>query len=361
MSDLDHKRKPEPSTDRQSSHVAKRRKVSKQEERLVKLLKQLDYTLKSAAILLDSTNERFTPPTLLKLRINRSIPQAISFVLEFEEPLYSPTLLKAFSTSLCLPTEYEGLEQGMSLSIHFSDTEFQPEERNELETFIELANNTLAAIVPIYSALLKAANTPPPPSLYAQHAVWGEWQQKETAILCLRPSGKQGLALSLLHDIFRHFQLQARTPISSNGPHAAAAMCAAYNLCQQMGDSFINEEARTEAFESCVKSLFPESVWHHQHLMEAESEGHFGYFDASYSIGGILRIIREDNIEPGDGGDSYMQSARDYQLYISNLREKKDPFLMHGAPTFLLCVFGILPLLLSGLCLLTLSKDRSSL
>jgi len=241
------------------------------------------------------------------------------------------------------------LNEVCSFLYTFSDTEFQLDEQIQLKFSIERVNKTLGAIVPIYGALLKAANAPPPPSLYAQHPVWGEWQQKETAILCLRPSDKQGLSLSVLHDIFRQFQVHARTSISSDGPHAAAAIRAAFCLCEQMGDSFVNEKARTKAFDSCVKSLFPESVWHHQRLMEAETESYFGYFDASYWSEGILRIVREDKIEPGDGGDSYMQTARDYQLYISSLREKRDPFLMQGAPTFLLCVFGILPLPLSGL------------
>jgi hypothetical protein len=71
-------------------------------------------------------------------------------------------LVRAFSSPVPLPTNYEGLEPGMiPLSIHFSFTEVQSDEQNELQVFIELANHTLATIVSIYGALLKAANAPP--------------------------------------------------------------------------------------------------------------------------------------------------------------------------------------------------------
>ena len=50
-------------------------------------------------------------------------------------------------------------------------------------------------------------------------------------------------------------------------------------------------------------------------------------------------------MEPCDGGDVYMQIARDFQLYVSHLREnseKKDLILKDGAPIFLLCISGML-------------------
>jgi len=67
------------------------------------------------------------------------------------------------------------------------------------------------------------------------------------------------------------------------------------------------------------------------------------FSNASYSINGVWCIIREDKKEPGNGGDGYMQIARDFQLYVSQLREKIDLVLEDGAPKFL-CIFGMLPL-----------------
>lgn len=117
-----------------------------------------------------------------------------------------------------------------------------------------------------------------------------------------------------------------------------------------MGEAFSEEEApsRTMAFDSCVSSLF--SKYHVPHEMQTLSKGNSRFVNDSYSINGILCIIREDK-EPGDGGDAYMQIARDFQLYVSHLLKKEDLILEDGAPTFLLCISGMLPIHLPRLCI----------
>jgi hypothetical protein len=212
---------------------------------------------------------------------------------------------------------------------------------------IETINVIFRSIAPVYSSLMDAANAYPPPSDYAHHSVWSEWQEDDTAILCLRPTDKQGLSLTVLHDVFRQFQVQARTSIS-NETYGIHAMQSALRLCEQMGDAFSEEEApsRTMAFDSCVSSLF--SKYHVPHEMQTLSN--FGFLNDSYSVNGILCIIREDK-EPGDGGDAYMQIARDFQLYVSHLLKEEDPILEDGAPIFLLCITGMLPIHLPRLCI----------
>jgi hypothetical protein len=130
-------------------------------------------------------------------------------------------------------------------------------------------------------------------------------------------------------------------------------MQAVVNLCEEMGNGFVNEKARTEAFESCVASLFPEYVWKQNYYVHPSNELHGGYFDAAYPhTSRALFMIREDKLEPVEGGDVYMQIARDYQLYVSDLHTKNAPILEAGAPTFLLCIAGMLPILLSCFALM---------
>jgi hypothetical protein len=235
--------------------------------------------------------------------VQHIIPSVICSVRNGDS--YSPPFLKYFSSPLALPTEsaYHGLDKGTFLSAHFSTTEFRSAGKIHLEVAIETIN--VRSIAPVYSSLMDAANAYPPPSDYAHHSVWSEWQGDDTAILCLRPTDLP------LHDVFRQFQVQARTSIS-NETYGIHAMQSALRLCEQMGDAFSEEEApsRTMAFDSCVSSLF--SKYHVPHEMQTLSKGNFGFLNDSYSINGILCIIREDN-----GGDAYMQIARDFQLCFS--------------------------------------------
>ena len=62
------------------------------------------------------------------------------------------------------------------------------------------------------------------------NSVWSEWQENDTAIL------------TVLHDVFRQFQVQARISIS-NDTYGVHAMQSALRLCEQMGDAFSEEEA----------------------------------------------------------------------------------------------------------------------
>lgn len=118
-------------------------------------------------------------------------------------------------------------------------------------------------------------------------------------------------------------------------------MQAAFRLSEQIGNVFSEEEApsRTIVFDNCVASLFSE----YDEMQTPNKDGP-DFLNASYSIDGILCIIREDKMEPGDDGDAYMQIARDFQLYVSYLQKKKDPQILEdGAPTFLRCISGTPP------------------
>jgi len=351
MGDSTYRKHPMQLSDSTSNPRPKRRKYeSKQRETLVQLLDQLEKSAKAAVFILDNygLEGRFGD---LRDEVKHIIPSAIRSVRNGDS--YSPPFLKYFSSPLALPTEsdYHGLDEGKFFSAHLSSsTEFRSAGKIHLQVAIETINVVFRSIALVYSSLMDAANAYPPPSDYAYHSVWSEWQEKDTAILCLRPTDKQGLSLTVLHDVFRQFQLQARTSIS-NETYGVHAMQSALRLCEQMGDAFSEEEApsRTMVFDSCVSSLF--SRYHVPHEMQTPSSDNPGFLNDSYSINGILCIIREDKKEPGDGGDAYMQIARDFQLYISHLLKKQDPILEDGAPTFLLCISGMISLHFPRLCI----------
>ena len=85
-----------------------------------------------------------------------------------------------------------GVRSYLQLSAHVFNTEFQSAAHIHLELAIETINDIFRSIVPVYCSLMEAAKTYPAPWDYAHYSVWSEWQKDDTAILCLRPTDKQG-------------------------------------------------------------------------------------------------------------------------------------------------------------------------
>ncbi|KAG9042544.1 hypothetical protein FS837_010740 [Tulasnella sp. UAMH 9824] len=213
--------------------------------------------------------------------------------------------------------------------------------------WVNLANSRIKELVTLYQHHLELENAIPPPSLYARHSIWVDWQKKEDAILCFRPSGKQGLPLCVLDDVFREFQHQATAPLPLTDD-AAQAMSAAYNLCHAMPDHFAKENDRSKAFDKCLKPIFPLKSWHAQVPIDPETERHEAKVDRTYELDGMILIIREDKLESGTGYDVYMQIARDYQLFVKKTNEDDPARVKQGAPVFLLCLLGPMLLICGG-------------
>jgi hypothetical protein len=78
--------------------------------------------------------------------------------------------------------------------------------------------------------------------------------------------------------------------------------------------------------------------------LKAKGERHSGIVDVALSVPKVYVSMREFKGEVGGSGDLYMQIVRGYELAVKVLRENPDPaaqnFLKHGAPMFLLCVYG---------------------
>jgi hypothetical protein len=126
-----------------------------------------------------------------------------------------------------------------------------------------------------------------------------------------------------------------------------------------MGDSFSSKDndsdcsvspqlpdykhnARVLKFDDCVRGAldqFEKSV-----PLKAKTELHSGIVDGALSVLKVYVSMREFKGEVGGGGDPYMQIVRGYDLAVKVLQENPglsaQNFLKHGAPMFLLCVYG---------------------
>ncbi|KAF4562916.1 hypothetical protein EYR36_003349 [Pleurotus pulmonarius] len=152
------------------------------------------------------------------------------------------------------------------------------------------------------------------------------------------PTAQRGLPLPTLHDVFREFIIRADSPLPQC-PIATAALRAADSLCGSMGDAF-DESARSQAFDRCTYELF--GPWQSQHHLAPPSEACSGYVHRTLeSTARTIITFREDKKDIGDGGEVYMQVAREYDMY----RQGCDT--VGGAPAFLLCVLGPI-LIVSG-------------
>lgn len=209
----------------------------------------------------------------------------------------------------------------------------------ENTTSINLANGDIQELAKLYRLQVELETTMPPPSSYAKHTVWVDWQTRADAILCFRPNDKKGIPLCVLDDVFREFQHQATAPLPAT-TDAAQAMSAAFDLCRTMPDNFAEETDRSKAFDKCLEPIFQRDLWRKQVPITPDEEVHGAVVDRIYALDGVILIIREDKVEPGTGHDVYMQLVRDYQLFVKESREQDPTFFERGAPVFLLCLLG---------------------
>lgn len=211
------------------------------------------------------------------------------------------------------------------------------DEHADVKLFLETLNDARQKLLPACRALVKLQSVAPSPSQYAQLKNWAHWQAKPTAILCLRPTEKQGLPLSLLHPVFSAFTHQVTNPPLPDDEDTVAAESAAFLLCQKMGDVFNTEYDRQEVFSACVDGLLGE--WQHHHRIRSVEEGRSARVDGYLRVGDSA-TLRVDKLEPGEAGDPYMQIARSYQILVAHGKEQGWITYKHGTPTFLLCVLG---------------------
>lgn len=124
--------------------------------------------------------------------------------------------------------------------------------------------NTQYANLAFYFRVL--LNSLPAPSEFAKTDVWADVQRTRAAILCMRPVEKSGVPICTLHDVFRLFRIRLGTDLSSatDDPIAVASIRAAALLCNEMGNPFDDENARTAKFNECVQGLLPNFRLNHK-------------------------------------------------------------------------------------------------
>jgi hypothetical protein len=117
------------------------------------------------------------------------------------------------------------------------------------------------------------------------------------------------------------------------------ALHTAYNLCIEMANSFENEKARRDAFETCIKPFFPGYKFEHEVVVRSRFERYDSTFNLLMSRNGNPVLGSENKHELGSG-DAYMQICRVYQTWINQLKDQKSVVLPHGAPMILTCLMG---------------------
>lgn len=172
----------------------------------------------------------------------------------------------------------------------------------------------------------------PPPSSYVNASGWERAQSRPGAILCLRPTGKRGLPLTLLHRVFSHFKWLRLQPLP-NSQVGVKALHVALELCSRMGDRFRYEKDRGVAFDEIMRD-FLLAMKSSQHLYGNNCDADL---DRVYRLNGRLAIIREDKAEMGSAGDAYPQVARSYDLACEDMERNQ---VTPDAPVFLLSVIG---------------------
>jgi hypothetical protein len=109
-------------------------------------------------------------------------------------------------------------------------------------------------------------------------------------------------------------------------------MHVALKLCNIMGDSFDDEDDRSQAFDEAMDRFLP-GVDGNRKLT---GNGVNGEADRVYRVGGVARIFREDKLEMGRG-DAYTQGARSFDLACEKMVVNG---ITPDAPVFLLSVMG---------------------
>lgn len=207
--------------------------------------------------------------------------------------------------------------------------------------FVDLCNPEIHKVADLYEIFLDEQTYPPSTSHYGKVETWSKWQQKETAILNLRPANNQGLPLSTLHPVFAQFRASLVREVHNKGD-MSEAFYVAYHLCVSMADAYEDEKGRRDAFEEDVKPYLGAKLsFRHEFYIEP------GLNERHASTADLLICWQETPIaeieykrDLGDGGDALVQGSRVYQSWVNHLCGKDSPILAHGAPLILLSVMG---------------------
>jgi hypothetical protein len=155
------------------------------------------------------------------------------------------------------------------------------------------------------------AQAKPAPSELADSKIWGMYQERANAILCLRPAHKNGWPIPLMHKAFCDFTRHFHEPCLDED--TATYLTMASDLCQTMPSAF-------DAFEFIFRSLDNGLMQHLEYPLSAnvsiskvkESGARPDVAKTIPYKGGALVLMLEEF--KNEDGDTYMQVSRAYKV-----------------------------------------------
>ena len=206
-----------------------------------------------------------------------------------------------------------------------------------LNAQISFTSRMLPILAKITKTILIEVRGLPTPSSYAEQTTWCVWQDKDTAILNLRPPTNEGLPIETLHPAFATFVHDIKSICPDEWVREDELNKVSISLCQVMGRSFMDETARraklTEQLHSLGLGLQVE--FHIEQTLPLET--HSVRPDLSLSVRDTTVLLGEVKSE-FETGDPYMQVSRSYQALVNHLANKNRA--SDGVPCILLVVCG---------------------
>ncbi|CAG8633834.1 6373_t:CDS:2 [Acaulospora colombiana] len=156
-------------------------------------------------------------------------------------------------------------------------------------------------IVNMVLAFTKAVFVKPSPSSFSKRSGWSISQERPGAILCLRPRHRQGLPIILYHPAFLAFQRILRKDLPTS-QEATQAMRVSWELCEEMGNAFSEEDARSAKFDEIMAGMFDGIDRKEETFKSLTSHARV---DRVYHLQDTIVIVREDKNE-FETGDAFL-------------------------------------------------------
>ena len=197
----------------------------------------------------------------------------------------------------------------------------------------------LAKVAELTEALQKELQSLPAPCAYAHPKTWSLWQEKDTAILNLRPPKNEGLPIEVLHPAFATFVHDIKTMQPNEWTAEVDTNKVSITLCNEMAKDFPNEPDRRTVLTDQLNrlQLALRVEYHIQKTLPMEA--HSVRPDIGLQVGDMTVLLGVVKGEVGTTGDAYMHVSRSYQALVNNLEGKGKASA--GVPCILLVVHGL--------------------
>jgi len=198
-------------------------------------------------------------------------------------------------------------------------------------------NRLLSSLTKLTEAALAELRSLPEPSAYAHHKTWRVWQEKDTAILNLRPPTNHGLPIEILHPAFASFLHDIRTMPPDQWAPGEDVNQVSLALCEAMACSFEDAQARRAKLVEQLRrlGLGLQVDFHIGQTLPLEIHNtRPGLYISALGTTILLGEIKSEF----ETGDPYMQVSRSYQALVHHLEDQNRA--SDGVPCILLVVCG---------------------